>query len=137
MIGNIARLADLLSKDKLSVAERREGITLAQAMFGSTAHAHGDHAIMALRRKAISGANDPAGLVAKNTVIGKVDGAGDVGSDDVQLEPGQFKIGEDLYAANKDKAGRDYYTKNGGRISKAAYEDAQREAAGTPDAEES
>lgn len=140
MIQNVIRLAELLQKEKISRAEKREGINLAHAMFGSTSHAHGDRVMVAFRRKKVTNAADPLSLVRKeqatHTTIGvKPDLVPTEQPDD--LEPGQFKYEDNIYAEATDKANRKYYTKDGKRIGKAEFEAAQRAAAGVPDLDES
>ena len=85
MFGNVLRLAALLKKETLTPAEKREAINLAQSMFGTTAHAHGDSVITQLRKTKVSGANDPMGLVAKHTVIGQTSGDGVITEDEAKL----------------------------------------------------
>lgn len=137
MIGNIIRLAELLQKESLTRDERREGINLTQSMFGTTAYAHRDHTLVALRRKQGNQPNDPTGAVARaaaaSTVIGVNTNSGQLAADaDAQhaIIAGTFRLGDDLYEAHKDKAGRDYYTKNGNRIKNADYATALAEAEG-------
>lgn len=136
MIGNILRLAELLQKDVLTGAERREGINLTQSMFGTTAYSHRDHTLVALRRKKINGVNDPTNAIGRSTVIGL---ATNSGSDTIsraeaekldELSAGAFVLGDDTYETKTDAAGRTFYTKNGKRIKNADFAAAKAEADG-------
>lgn len=139
MIGNIVRLAELLQKDTLTKAERREGINLTQSMFGTTAYSHRDHTLVALRRKKTDGANDPTGAVARAShhVVGVVTGNGQVsGAEAEQLDglaAGAFVLNGDTYETKEDAAGRTFYTKNGKRIKNADFAAAQAELDGDAD----
>ena len=136
MFGNVLRLAALLKKETLTPAEKREAINLAQAMFGTAAHAHGDSVLTQIRRTKINGVNDPAGLLSRDrhTVIGQTTGDGVISADEAKeldaLNAGDFKLGEDLYEVKTDSAGRTYYVKNGKRVAKAEYETAKAGAEG-------
>lgn len=138
MTGNIIRLAELLKKETLTGAERREGINLTQSMFGTTAYGHRDHTLVALRRKKIEGANDPSGTVARaerqNTVIGVNTNNGTPGSltpAAAALAAGAFVLNGVSYETKQDSAGRDYYTADGKRIKNSDFAAAQAEADGT------
>lgn len=136
MIGNIIRLAELLKKETLTTAERREGINLTQSMFGTTAFGHRDHTLVALRRKKTDGANDPSGAVARAShhVVGVVTGNGTISGEQAEqldsLAAGAFVLGDDTYETKTDAAGRTFYTKNGKRIKNADFAAAQVEADG-------
>lgn len=136
MFGNVLRLAALLKKETLTPAEKREAINLAQAMFGTAAHAHGDSVLTQLRKTKIEGVNDPAGLLSRDrhTVIGQTTGDGVVSAEQAAeldgMAAGEFKLGDDLYAAKEDSTGRAYFTLNGKRVGKDKYEAAKLEAEG-------
>lgn len=143
MSKNVIRLAELLQADTLTAAERREGVNLAQAMFGSQSLAQLDSVRVALRRKRISGSSDPAGLTApgRHVVIGagkdtptptSADEAEELG----ELAAGEFKLGDDLYAEKHDKADRPFYTLNGKRIKASDYQAAKLEAEGAAEDED-
>lgn len=138
---NVKRVAELLNKDELTVSERREGINLAQAIFGSQALATLDNVRTGLRQKKVSGTNDPAGVGATMPGLQVVIGGGkttptpsnpDEAEELGELNAGEFKLGEDVYGEKTDSADRPYYTKNGKRIKKADFDAAVIAAASVP-----
>lgn len=133
---SVIRLAELLQQDKLTVKERREGINLAQAMFGSQSLDTLDRVRTELRQKQVTDVNDPAGVLTapgKHVVIG---GQKDLKPetqtelDDVELNAGEFALNGVVYGEKTDSRGRTYYTKDGKRTSAAEFEAARKEASG-------
>lgn len=131
---NVIRLAELLQKEKLTQAEKREGINLAQSMFGTTAYMHRDHVLVALRRKAVVGYNDPTNAVGRATTIGLTNGATMfeapaapnkiIDTKDASV----FSVGDDNYESHVDAKGRAYFTMNGKRIKASDFAIARADA---------
>lgn len=143
---NVKRIAELLNKDVLTVSERREGINLAQAVFGSQALATLDNVRTGLRQKKVSGSNDPAGVSATMPGLQVVIGGGrntptpsnpDEAEQLGELNAGEFLLNGVVYGEKTDSADRPYYTKDGKRIKKADFDAAVIAAAGVPGDEES
>lgn len=141
MSQSIIRLAELLQKDELTVKERREGINIAQAVFGSQSLDTLDVTRTALRQKKVSDVNDPAGVLTqegKHVVIGgqkDLKPEAQVEDEDTELAAGEFALNNTVYGEKTDRAGRTYYTKDGKRISADEFNAAKKEASGDVESE--
>lgn len=141
MSQSVIRLAELLQKDELTVKERREGVNLAQAIFGSQSLDTLDSTRTALRQKKVTDVNDPAGVLTqpgKQVVIG---GQGDLTpesqqeNDEVELAAGEFALNGIVYGEKTDSAGRTYFTKDGKRTSREEFENARKQVSGEAESE--
>lgn len=137
---NVLRVAELLQKDSLTREERHEGVSLAGSMFGTQARATGDSVMNTLRALPTTDAKEDAKTATPetHTVIGVRTGNGQLASAQEaeqldELSAGEFRLGDDVYGAKQDKAGRAYFVKNGKRISTAEFDEAQAKLAGDPE----
>lgn len=128
-MNNIIRLGQLLSKETLTVKERREGVTIAQAIFGHASLDTLDSAVVTLRTKKIDGVNDISGLAGRQIVVGAGrDSEINVEPETTQNDNHEFIYGGSVYAEHTDSAGRIYYTRDGQRIKNADYKEVAKQA---------
>lgn len=145
MENNILRLADLLRKDELKSQEKREAINLAQALFGTTARAHGDAVLVALKRKKTIGGDAysvPATVEGQHVVHGGGNGtplnpAGNEPTgalrDDLTKKEWGFTFAGDTYKRKDTKNGEHWYYRNGKRVTEDVFTTALAAANGAGD----
>lgn len=135
MKNNVVRLAELLQKNSLTIKERREGMTLAQAMFGTQAMASLDSVLVGLKSKAIVEEKDDLGNRPDNTVKEPEtpeEKQPEQQPANLETKSFGFDLNDDVYSATQTKSGQVQYRKNGKLIKADEFEAARRESAGEP-----